>query len=137
MTLDVVPMLLTFVCPAEGVPKGGVEKRYLAAGLATSAVVVLAVRPPIGFVVGAILSLYFWASVRDWCEHFGDREDGFANTYWFPLGMGIGNHAAHHRHPGLSWIAMALGLRKRTKDSSVLRAAYRMAKDRRFRHYGP
>jgi fatty acid desaturase len=136
MALDVVPMLLTFVCPAEPAPASAPRIRlpYLAAGLAASAAVIYWARPELGFVVGSIVTLYAWATVRDWCEHFG-RGDGFANTYRFPLGLGIGNHAAHHQHPGLSWLAMAIGLRRRRKDARVVRAAWAILRDRDFEHY--
>jgi fatty acid desaturase len=139
MTLDVVPMLLTFTCPAElakeaDPPQSRVQKRYLAAGLVTSALVIALARPDLWFCVGTIVTLYAWATVRDWCEHFGEDPRGFANAYWFPLGMGIGNHGAHHDHPSLSWIAMALGLRRRRKTTNPLLATWKMAR-REIDHY--
>ncbi|MFO0762582.1 MAG: fatty acid desaturase [Byssovorax sp.] len=135
MALDVIPMLLTFACPAElpEIPPGEtdhwrIERRYLCAGLIASGLVIALALPDLGFCAGTIVSLYAWATVRDWCEHFGPDPRGFANAYRFPLGMGIGNHGAHHDHPSLSWIAMALGLRERPKVTGPLRAAWRMAR---------
>ncbi|HRI66722.1 MAG TPA: fatty acid desaturase [Polyangium sp.] len=139
MVLDVIPLLLAFVCkqtqtaPEIKAPPFGL--RYMIAGLATSAVVVYFVRPSIPFVLLNVFSLYAWASIRDWCEHFGTDESRVANAYFFPLGMGIGNHEAHHQWPHFSWLTMELGLWKRKIDTDPLRAAVQMATNPRFRHY--
>jgi fatty acid desaturase len=139
MALDVVPMLLSFVCrqtqtsPDIKVP--AIRLRFVAVGLVVAGCVVLAARPPLGFVVATIVSLYTWASIRDWCEHWGTEDGRVANAYWFPLGMGIGNHDAHHRWPHHSWITMSLGLWQRKKDTHPLRAALEMATNPAFRHY--
>src|SRR5262249_29484491 len=62
MVLDVVPMLLTFVCKAEPAPPGWLpmEKKYMAAGVAASAVTIALARPALGFVVWTIVTLYAW-----------------------------------------------------------------------------
>ena len=44
----------------------------------------------------------------------------------FPLGMGIGNLDAHHRHPGFSWTSMAVGLALRPRDTDPLRTVWAM-----------
>lgn len=139
MVLDVVPLLLAFVCKqtrtAPEIKAPPIGFRYIVAGLASSAFVLYFVRPSLVFVALDVVSLYAWASIRDWCEHFGTDERRVANAYFFPLGMGIGNHEAHHRWPHYSWITMELGLWKRKMDTHPLRAAIQMATNPRFHHY--
>jgi len=53
----------------------------------------------------------------------------------FPLGMGIGNHEAHHQHPGFSWVSMAFGLARRPKDTDPLRTVWWMLRCPDYRHY--
>ena len=105
-------------------------------GLLASGAVLWLVSPPIGFVAATIVSLYVWSSFRDWCEHFGTEEGREANAYWFPLGMGIGNHEAHHIWPRYSWLTMSIGLWRRRKDTDPVRAAIHMATNPAVRHYG-
>ena len=139
MVLDVVPLLLAFVCKqtqtAPEIKAPPIGFRYIAAGLASSALVLYFVRPSLVFVALNIVSLYAWASIRDWCEHFGTDKRRVANAYFFPLGMGIGNHEAHHRWPHYSWITMELGLWKRKIYTHPLHAALQMATNPQFRHY--
>jgi fatty acid desaturase len=84
------------------------------------------VRPRAGFVVLTLLCANAWGAVRHWCEHIGLDPRKESNTYRFPLGMGIGNHDAHHQHPGFSWISMAVGLARRPKDTGPLRTLWSM-----------
>jgi fatty acid desaturase len=139
MVLDVIPFLLGIVCnqtktapEVKALPMG---KRHVALGFVVSALVLYFLRPSLAFVGLNIISLYMWASIRDWCEHFGTDENRVANAYFFPLGMGIGNHEAHHQWPHYSWITMELGLLKRKIDTNPVRAAIQMATNPRFRHY--
>lgn len=139
MVLDVIPFLLGIICnqtktaPEVKAPPMGM--RYVAMGFVMSALVLYFLRPSLAFVGLNIISLYMWASIRDWCEHFGTDENRVANAYFFPLGMGIGNHEAHHQWPHYSWITMELGLWKRKIDTNPVRAAIQMATNPRFRHY--
>lgn len=139
MILDVVPLLLAFVCkqtrtaPDIKAPRMGLW--FIAAGLVCSGLVLYFVKPSVVFIALNVVSLYTWASIRDWCEHFGTDERRVANAYFFPLGMGIGNHEAHHQWPHYSWIAMEVGLWKRKMDTNPIHAAIQMATNPRFRHY--
>lgn len=139
MVLDVIPLLLAFVCKqtqtAPEIKAPPIGYRYIAVGLVSSGVVIYLARPALVFVVLNIVSLYFWASIRDWCEHFGADEHRVANAYFFPLGMGIGNHEAHHQWPHYSWLTMELGLWKRKIDTHPVHAAIQMATNPHFRHY--
>jgi len=139
MILDVVPMLLAVVCKqtqtAPDIKAPPVGLRYLGVGLLTCGIMLYFVRPSLVFVGLNVVSLYFWASIRDWCEHFGTDEHRVANAYFFPLGMGIGNHEAHHRWPHYSWITMELGLWRRKMDTNPLHAAVQIVTNPRFRHY--
>lgn len=139
MILDVVPLLLAFVCKqtktAPDIKAPPIGWRFIAVGFVCSGIVLYFVKPSLVFVALNVVSLYMWASIRDWCEHFGTDEHRVANAYFFPLGMGIGNHEAHHRWPHYSWIAMELGLWKRKMDTNPIHAAIQMATNPRFRHY--
>jgi len=139
MILDVVPLLLAFVCKqtqtAPDIKAPPIGLRYLVVGLVCSGLVLYFMRPSLVFVALNIVSLYTWASIRDWCEHFGTDDQRVANAYFFPLGMGIGNHEAHHQWPHYSWITMELGLWKRKWDTNPVHAAIQMATNPRFRHY--
>jgi hypothetical protein len=139
MLLDCVPMLLSLVCRqtevAAGVHAAPIGWRYVATGLAASALVIALAWPPWTFVAATVVSLYVLSSIRDWCEHWGAGDDRVANAYWFPFGFGIGNHDAHHRWPRYSWLTMMVGLWLRPKHTHPLRAAVEMATSARFRHY--
>ncbi|PJZ52327.1 fatty acid desaturase family protein [Leptospira adleri] len=71
------------------------------------------------FIFGSFLFANVWGSLRHWCEHTGVRADLESNTFFFPLGMGIGNHETHHADPSLSWISLSLGLRRRIKTTTI------------------
>jgi fatty acid desaturase len=139
MVLDVVPLLLAFVCKqtrtAPEIKAPAIGIRYIAVGLACSGLALYFARPSFAFVALNIVSLYMWASIRDWCEHFGTDDRRVANAYFFPMGMGIGNHEAHHQWPHYSWITMEVGVWKRKMDTNPIHAAVQMATNPRFRHY--
>jgi Fatty acid desaturase len=139
MVLDVLPFVLAVVCKqtqtAPDVKAPPMGFRHIAGAFMASALVLYFVRPSLVFVGVNIISLYMWASIRDWCEHFGTEEGRVANAYFFPLGMGIGNHEAHHQWPHYSWITMEIGVWRRKIDTHPLRAAIQMATNPRFRHY--
>lgn len=139
MVLDVIPFLLGIVCnqtqTAPDVKAPPMGLKFVALGFGASGLVLYCLRPSLVFVGLNIVTLYVWASIRDWCEHFGTDEGRVANAYFFPLGMGIGNHEAHHEWPHYSWITMALGLWRRKIDTHPLRAAMQMATNPHFRHY--
>jgi fatty acid desaturase len=104
---------------------------FLVAGI-----VIYWVRPSVWFVLGTFAFMTSIGAVRYWGEHMGIEEGKASNTHWFPLGMGIGNHEAHHYYPELSWLSLTIGMWFRKKDTHPLKTVYRMFFDRRFRHYG-
>jgi fatty acid desaturase len=134
MLAELLPFALTILAIASGALRESAERvrgpRLRAWGLALSLVTAVAtgwwVRPRLGFVLLTVLSANAWGELRHWCEHVGFDPRKESNTYRFPLGMGIGNHDAHHRHPGYSWIAMAVGLALRPKDTGPLRTLVAM-----------
>jgi fatty acid desaturase len=75
------------------------------------------------------------AKLRHWCEHIGTNSEKESNTYWFPLGMGIGNHETHHAHPNYSWISLSLGLYKREKSTNPLKALFQILFNQNLAHY--
>lgn len=93
------------------------------------------IQPPIYFLLGTLLTLNIFSTLRHWCEHLGYDLKKTSNTFWFPLGMGIGNHDTHHEHPHISWIALFLGLFKRKKDTQVLRTVFGVFFKKSFHHY--
>lgn len=97
--------------------------------------VVYMVQPPFFFVIGTFGFMTSIGAVRYWGEHMGIANEKESNTHWFPLGMGIGNHEAHHYYPELSWLTLTIGMWFRKKDTHPLKTVYRMMVDPRFRHY--
>jgi fatty acid desaturase len=112
-----------------------VRAGYLALSLSTAVATAWWTRPPLAFVLLTLLCANAWGATRHWCEHIGFDGTRESNTYRFPLGMGIGNHDAHHRHPGFSWISMAIGLATRPKDTGPLRAMWAMLRHPEYMPY--
>lgn len=102
---------------------------------AISLSIILLFKPPLFFVIGTLFVLQFVAAVRHWCEHMGDQQHIESNTFWFPFGMGIGNHDVHHDHPDYSWLTLSVGLFYRKKDTSFLKTLYSILFKRNFQHY--
>lgn len=98
--------------------------------------VVYVAQPSPWFVLGTFAFMTSIGAVRYWGEHMGVEEGKDSNTHWFPLGMGIGNHEAHHYYPELSWLSLTIGMWFRKKDTHPLKTIYRMFFDQRFKHYG-
>jgi fatty acid desaturase len=117
---------------AQGPP---VRAGYLALSLCTAIATAWWVRPPLAFVLLSLLCANAWGAVRHWCEHMGFDRAREGNTFRFPLGMGVGNHDAHHRHPGFSWISMAAGLALRPKDTGPLRTVWAMLRHPEYMPY--
>lgn len=93
------------------------------------------VQPNVFFVLGTFAFMTSIGAVRYWGEHMGIEENKASNTHWFPLGMGIGNHEAHHEYPQLSWLTLTIGMWFRKKDTHPLKTLYLMFFDKRFKHY--
>lgn len=104
---------------------------------ALSLVVVWVVQPSIWFFLGSLFVLNIGTTLRHWCEHLGTATDRESNTYWFPLGMGIGNHEAHHHHAHLSWLTLSIGLMYRKRQTNPIKALWGVLFKKEFGHYRP
>jgi len=82
-----------------------------------------------------LLVLNAFSVLHHWCEHVGYNKERESNTFWFPLGMGIGNHDVHHHAPHLSWFTLWRGLFSRPKTTSESKAIYGVLFDPHFEHY--
>ena len=102
---------------------------------AISLLVIWLVQPSIWFVLGSFFVLNIGTTLLHWCEHLGTATDRESNTYWFPLGMGIGNHEAHHHHAHLSWVTLSIGLFYRKRQTNPLKALCGVLFDKDFAHY--
>ena len=100
-----------------------------------SAAVIVFIMPSIWFVLGMIFMLNFYAKLRHWCEHLGTDSSGSNNTFWYPFGMGIGNHDTHHYAAYISWPVLAMGLIKRKKNSNPFYAFWGVLFKKNFIHY--
>ncbi len=100
-----------------------------------SGLVIYFAQPSGWFVLGTLLVLNAFSVLRHWCEHLGYNNEHESNTFWFPMGMGIGNHDVHHNIPHLSWFTLWLGLFSRPKTTSVFKAIYGVLFDKQFEHY--
>ena len=139
---ELIPLLfsiLAIVGPAEAVPSVARAPRLSVALLALSFAVAGAtawlLAPQWTFLLATLLWTNAWGALRHVCEHFGFDDRIESNTFAFPLGFGIGNHAVHHAAPRLSWLTLALGLWRRPKQSGPLRAAFWLLTRRDFHHY--
>ncbi len=113
----------------------GINYWYMLLSFVVSALVIIFIQPSIWFVLGMIFTLNIFATVRHWCEHLGEDTEGSNNTFWFPLGMGVGNHDTHHFAAYISWPVLLLGLWKRQKTSNPLKATYGVLFKKDFVHY--
>ncbi|HTL83282.1 MAG TPA: fatty acid desaturase [Bacteroidia bacterium] len=138
-----VPLLFTLVVlmTSEGSRKKNNVKSvklrwgYMVLSFACSGIVIWLLHPPVIFCLITFVLLTVLGSIRHWCEHMGTEDDIESNTYWFPLGMGVGNHDMHHEYPSLSWLSLALGLRYRKYDTHFFRVIAQMLTRKNFRHY--
>ncbi len=93
--------------------------------------------PPVWFLAGTLLTINIITLLRHWCEHMGTTANKESNTYWFPLGMGIGNHEVHHCFPHFSWLTLMIGLYIRKTDTNPFKALTGILFNRSFSHYQP
>lgn len=100
-----------------------------------SAALIYWLEPSIYFLITTLLTLNIFSTLRHWCEHLGYDRKKTSNTFWFPLGMGIGNHDTHHEHPHVSWFVLFIGLFKRKKDTRLLRTVHGVFFKKSFHHY--
>lgn len=87
------------------------------------------------FLLSTLFILSLLSKLRHWCEHLGTAKNKSSNTFWFPLGMGIGNHEAHHFHPQLSFISLSYGLWRRPKDTNPFKTIFQLLFNKNFKHY--
>lgn len=145
MLAELVPLLFSILAIVSPPAQDAASTRPLAGprlrpalvllSFAVAAVTAWLVRPPLAFALGTLVALNAWGAMRHWCEHVGRDRSQQSNTFAFPLGMGVGNHATHHEFPAYSWIAMALGLRGRAKDTNPWRTVVAMWRDPAYGHY--
>lgn len=114
-----------------------VEINYWYMVLATGASVLLFLwlTPPLFFLAGTLFLLNLLSTLRHWSEHLGEYKNKESNTFWFPLGMGIGNHETHHHHAYLSWFTLMIGLFYRKKDTNPLKVIRGVLIDKKYEHY--
>ena len=112
-----------------------INKIYFILSICFSIIWFLIIKPPFYFVLFTLLLLNLISVVRNWCEHMGTSLDKKTNTYWFPMGFGIGNHDIHHQHPNLSWLTLKIGLMKRKKNSNPVKTLKGILFDKTFTFY--
>ncbi len=141
---ECIPLLFTFYLVLKSdaskkvtTKKTGPPVNYLYMALATLLSVILAVllSPSIWFILGTIFVLNLFSTLRHWCEHMGENSSLESNTFWFPLGMGIGNHDVHHDSPHLSWLTLMVGLFYRIKSTSPIKALNGVLFKKSFSHF--
>ncbi len=145
---ECIPILFTLVLVSGGKKTGNgevpektlkqprVRVPYLVCAILLTVVIIYCSLPPLVFVLGSVFFLNLAGVLRHWCEHMGSVTGKESNTFWFPLGMGIGNHEAHHQYPHFSWVTMAIGLSFRKKDTNPIRSLYAILTSNEHRHYG-
>ncbi len=108
---------------------------YFIFSIVLSALWFVLVQPSLWFIGGTLLAFNVVSVLRNWCEHMGTNPDGTSNTYWFPMGFGIGHHELHHDKPYLSWLTLTVGLFKQKKETNPVKALYGILFDKSFRFY--
>ncbi|WP_289660467.1 fatty acid desaturase family protein [Flavobacterium panacagri] len=112
-----------------------INRLYFTISICVSVVWFFIIKPPIYFVLLTLFVLNIISAIRSWCEHMGTSLEHKTNTYWFPLGFGIGNHDVHHEHPNLSWLTLTIGLFKREKNSNPIKTIRGILFDKSFTFY--
>jgi len=92
-------------------------------------------KPDLTFLLLTLLFMNAFSALRHWCEHLGYTNDLSSNTFWFPMGMGIGNHETHHHVPNISWFSLMLGLFSRKKTTSVFSTLFGVFFSKKFHHF--
>lgn len=141
---ECVPLLYTFYLILKHPKKNNSSSQpnairlsygYMGLSLLISITFWILVDPPLYFILLTLI-VYNLASVaRNWCEHMGTELNKKSNTYWFPLGMGIGHHDLHHQRPNFSWLTLTLGLPFHKKDTNPIKAVGEILFNKSFRFY--
>ena len=111
------------------------EIKYIIMGSFISLAIIIFFKPNIWFLLFTFLLLNFIGKIRHWCEHMGYNNSVESNTFWFPLGMGVGNHDTHHHAPHVSWFVLMVGLFHRKKNTSFFKALFGVLFNKKFTHY--
>jgi fatty acid desaturase len=119
----------------ENIKQPTIRVPYLIFSFLISGILIWLWLPPIWFIIGTLFWLNTLSLIRHWCEHIGTEKNKESNTFWFPLGMGIGNHEAHHEFPHFSWLTMMIGLYHRKKDTNPFKTLYGILFNRAYLHY--
>lgn len=112
-----------------------INKVYFVLSICLSVIWFFLINPPLYFILFTFLLLNIISVVRSWCEHMGTSLEHQSNTYWFPMGFGVGNHDIHHKYPNLSWLTLKIGLMKREKNSNPIKTLRGILFDKTFTFY--
>lgn len=119
----------------DGIEKPKISWWYVGLSFLVAGVIIGLARPSVWFVLGTFTVMTTLGAIRYWGEHMGVAKGKESNTHWFPLGMGIGNHEAHHHEPQYSWLTNTIGLLFRKMDTNPIKSVYGIFFDKRFAHY--
>ncbi|MGB5490935.1 MAG: fatty acid desaturase [Woeseiaceae bacterium] len=144
MLCEAIPLLYTFYlvmnyqksenkgAPAKEI---SISYAYLISSLFVSVLWFILIKPSVWFIILTLFSFNIVSVFRNWCEHMGTNPDKSSNTYWFPLGFGIGHHDLHHQKPYLSWLTLTIGLFNHKKDTNPFKAFFGILFDKSFSFY--
>lgn len=144
MLCECIPLLYTFYLVMnyqKSANKRGSSKEitmsfgYLFFSILVSVVWFIILQPPVWFVILSIFAYNIFSVLRNWCEHMGTNPDKSSNTYWFPLGFGIGHHDLHHQKPYLSWLTLTVGLLTHKKDTNPFKSLFGILFNKSFGFY--
>jgi fatty acid desaturase len=130
---ELVPIVNNLDRIRDGV--SGTRRRYVVLAWLSACATYAAFQPPAMYWVLVVVGLNTINALRLWVEHFGHYAGHVSNTYYCPLGFGIGNHEVHHRHPRIPALVLALGLGLRQKDTCVFAGAWKVLFDTRYAHF--
>jgi fatty acid desaturase len=112
-----------------------INKKYFILSITISIIWFILIQPPFYFILFTLLLLNIISVIRSWCEHMGTSLEHTTNTYWFPMGFGVGNHDIHHQLPSLSWLSLTIGLMHREKNSNPVKTIKGILFDQTFDFY--
>lgn len=144
MLCECIPLLYTFylvmsyqISENKRPPSREITINYfhLVISIVVSVLWFILLKPSIWFIIFTLLAFNIVSVLRNWCEHMGINPEKSSNTYWFPLGFGIGHHDLHHQKPYLSWLTLTVGLFSKKKDTNPIKALLGILFDKSFSFY--
>jgi len=108
---------------------------FIYLSIALSIVWFIFLEPSVGFIFWTLFTYNLFSVLRNWCEHMGTAKDKTSNTYWFPLGFGVGHHDLHHLKPNLSWLTLSIGLHLHERETHSIKALRGILWDKSFSFY--